>query len=394
VRAEPVRTQFARPPTDDPGEPRLVESIRDEISRAGPITFARFMQLALYEPGLGYYATSADRPSRAGDFLTAPELHPVFGHALARQLDQMWLLMDRPATFVVREYGAGSGALFVAILDGLTRIESGLAAAIRYQPIDLPEQHERIAGRLAEAGRAELLDGPGTARLVGCVVANEFLDALPVHRVIQQPEGLRELIVDWRDGRFVEVTGEPTNPRIEAWFSGRGIRLEVGRRAEVNLDMLDWLAGVGRDLVRGYVLVIDYGAPATELYGPERATGSLRAFRGQHVSSDVLGGVGHQDLTAHVDLDALEQGARDAGLEVLGRTRQAEFLLGSGLESAYADARATADADWEPALTLRAAVRRLLDPRALGGYAVVVLGHDVARQPPLRGLASRRAARA
>jgi SAM-dependent MidA family methyltransferase len=107
------------PPADDAGEPALVELIRAEIERDGPITFARFMERALYEPGLGYYAVSATRPTRAGDFLTAPELHPIFGLTVARQIDEMWRLMGRPRPFVVREYGAGTGALYLAIVDGL-----------------------------------------------------------------------------------------------------------------------------------------------------------------------------------------------------------------------------------------------------------------------------------
>jgi len=275
---------------------------------------------------------------------------------------------------VLREYGAGTGALHVAIVDGLTRIGSGLVAQLDYQPV------ENVA-RQAVADRPA---GP----FVGCVLANEFLDALPVHRVVARANGgLAELLVGWQDGHFVEIEGELSDRRLVAWFSERGIHLDTGRRADVNLGMLEWLAEVARDLERGYVLMLDYGAPANVLYGPERITSTLRAFRGQHVSSDILGSVGHQDLTAHVDLDALADGARNAGLDVLGQVRQAEFLLGCGLDEAYVAARAEADNDWDSALNLRAAVRRLLDPQALGGYAAVVLGNGVEREPPLRGLA-------
>ena len=374
MRAEPVRSELAPPPSDDPGEPRLIELIRAEIEASGPITFARFMERALYEPGLGYYATSTDRPTRAGDFLTAPELHPIFGHALARQLDEMWFRLGRPERFVLREYGAGTGTLHVAIVDGLMRIGSGLVAQLDYQPV------ENVA-------RQAVADRP-TGPFVGCVLANEFLDALPVHRVVARANGgLAELLVGWQDGHFVEIEGELSDRRLVAWFSERGIHLDTGRRADVNLGMLEWLAEVARDLERGYVLMLDYGAPANVLYGPERITSTLRAFRGQHVSSDILGSVGHQDLTAHVDLDAVADGARNAGLDVLGQVRQAEFLLGCGLDEAYVAARAEADNDWDSALNLRAAVRRLLDPQALGGYAAVVLGNGVEREPPLRGLA-------
>jgi SAM-dependent MidA family methyltransferase len=377
MRAEPVRSAITAPPEDDPGEPRLIELIRDEIEASGPITFARFMEHALYEPGLGYYVTRADRTTRSGDFLTAPELHPIFGHVLARQLDEMWHRLEEPKRFVLREYGAGTGALYLAIVDGLTRIGSGLVEHLDYQPVE----------NVARQAAADRPAGP----FVGCVVANEFLDALPVHRVVgQEGGGLWELLVGWRDGRFVEAAARPADARLTEWFARRAAALPTGRIAEVNLAMLDWLAKIGRDLERGYALILDYGASAAELYGtdhPERATGTLRAFRGHHVSSDILGAVGHQDLTAHVDLDALADGTRDCGLDVLGRVRQAEFLLGCGLDEAYVAARAEADNDWDSALSLRAAVRRLLDPQALGGYAAVVLGKGVEREPPLRGLA-------
>jgi SAM-dependent MidA family methyltransferase len=363
VRAEPIRSTIAQPPADDAGDPRLVALIRAEIERDGPITFARFMERALYEPGLGYYATSDQRPTRAGDFLTAPELHPIFGQTVARRVDQMWREMGRPRPFVVREYGAGTGSLYLAIVDGLVRMGSGLDQAIEYQPI---ETVGRQVGQKKPAGR-----------FIGAVIANEFVDALPVHRLVSRAGQLREVRVGWSDGRFAEVESELSDPRPKSWFDKRQITLAEGQRAELNLAMLDWLEQVGRDLERGYILVFDYGAPASELYGPERHGGTLRAFRGQHVSSDPFGGVGHQDLTAHVDLDALEDGARDVGLDVLGRTRQAAFLIGSGLEQVYAELRETADQDWEAATALRSAVTRLLDPRGMGGFWVETLGRDV-----------------
>ncbi|HWH23595.1 MAG TPA: SAM-dependent methyltransferase [Candidatus Limnocylindria bacterium] len=347
------------PPGDDAGEPALIERLRAEIEAGGPITFARFMQRALYEPGLGYYATSRERTTRAGDFLTAPELHPIFAEAIAVQLAEMRERLGAAADFTVREYGAGRGTL-----------AEPLPADWRHQPI-------------------EFNDRPDPTPIVGCVLANEFLDALPVHRVVQRPGGLRELYVGWRDGSFVEVEAELSDRALEAWFTDRAVELEDGQRAEVNLAILEWLASLPAQLERGYVLLIDYGAPAAELYGPHRRTGTLRAFRAHHVSSNVLGGVGRQDLTAHVDLDALERGAQTAGLTLVGRTTQTEFLVGCGLEELMAAWRARIGEDWQGQLALRSAALRLLDPRQMGGFAVVVLGREVNVEPPLRGLAYR-----
>lgn len=359
MRAEPFRSIVVTPPADDPGEPRLIELIRAEIDASGPITFARFMERALYEPGLGYYATSAERMTRAGDFVTAPELHPIFGQTVARQIDEMRQRLGSPADFTVREYGAGRRTLGKA-----------LPAGMPYEPVEFDSARPRTS-------------------FPGVVLANEFLDALPVHRVVGRSAGLRELRVGWSDGRFVEVEADLSDDRLATWFESRHIRVADGNVADVNLQMLDWVGQVGHDLERGYALILDYGKPAELLYGPERPTSTLRAFRGQHVSSNVLGGVGRQDLTADVDLDALQAGAVAAGFDVLGQVTQAEFLLNAGLDEVYAAARAEADNDWDRALTLRAAVRWLLDSSGLGAYAVVILGKGVDAEPPLSGLVKR-----
>ncbi|MEP7361390.1 MAG: SAM-dependent methyltransferase [Chloroflexota bacterium] len=351
MRAEPLRTELAAPPADDAGEPHLVELISAEIDQSGPITFARFMERALYEPGLGYYATSRERTTRSGDFLTAPELHPIFGQVVACQIGEMCERLGNPARFTVREYGAGRRTLGQA-----------LTADTAYEPV-------------------EFASAKPVTPLTGVVLANEFLDALPIHRLVYEGGAEpSELLVGWRDGQFVEEVGEISDDRLIAWLERHRIGLHAGDIVEVNLQMADWLKQIGRDLERGFVLILDYGSGDRD---------TVRAFRGQHVSSAVLGGVGHQDLTADVDFDALEDEARDAGFEVLGRVRQAEFLLNAGLDEVYAAARETADQDWDSALNLRAAVRRLLDSSGLGGFVVVILGKNVEREPPLSGLVKR-----
>lgn len=385
-----MRVEWRRedaPPPDGAGEPALVEALAAEIAATGPITFARFMERALYEPGLGYYARSTDRTTAQGDFVTAPELHPVFGWTLARVIHEMWDSLGRPREFTLREYGAGSGALFLSIVEGLERTASPLATQVRYEPVDLAGQRAQIASGVSAAGRESLLHEAADAGFEGVVLANEFLDALPVHRVVQRGPTLRELFVDLVDGLFVEVERSPSTERLASWFSESGVELADGQRTEVNLAMADWTARVARQLVGGYVLVIDYGATAERLYDPQaRPDGTLRAFAGQRVSGDVLSGVGRRDITAHVDFDALERTARTAGLTVLGRKRMAEFLLAAGLDQAYAVARTEADTDWDSAALLRGAIRRLLDPAALGGYFASVMGRDVPTAAPLTAL--------
>ena len=358
------------------------------------------MELALYEPELGYYRTAAERPGWGGDFLTSPDTHPIFGAAVARQLEEVHRRLGSPGRFVVREYGPGSGSLGLAVLQALAgegRLggvagSPDLARAIRYAPIEInPHRTRELIERLSAAGFAGSLelglapDAPET----GAVVANEFLDALPAHRLVGRSGGIRELFVGWDDDRFVELEGEPSSPALADRLDAEGVRLEEGVRGEVCLAIDDWVRETSAGLERGVVLVIDYGFPAADLYAPERAGGTLRAYAGHRVHDDWTVAVGRQDLTAHVDFTSLERAAVASGLVPLGRTSQAEFLVGSGLdellEAVRSDPGTTID-DW---LAIRSAVRRLLDPRALGGFRVALLGRGIEPEPPLRGLAYR-----
>lgn len=371
----------------------LVDAIRREIEAAGGrITFARFMELALYHPQRGYYTTSADRPTRSGDFLTAPEVHPVFGRLVARQLTEMWDRLDGPPVFVLAEHGAGRGVLGESILRGLQQDDSRLLAAIRYRPVDLPGRTEMARERIRAAGFEGALEDPGVsdeAPFRGCILANELLDAFPVHRVGRLDGELVEWYVTWADEAFAEQPGEPSTPALAARLSRDAVELREGQRAEVSLSIGQWLAAATTSLEHGYVLLADYGFPARELYGARRPRGTLRAFRRHHASADPFRAVGQQDLTAHVDVTALEHAAADADLHPLGDTTQAEFLIGLGLGELLQQAQGDRDATFERLLAMRTAAARFIDPGALGGFAVVVFGRGVPDDPPLRGLAFR-----
>jgi SAM-dependent MidA family methyltransferase len=358
-------------------EPRLVEAIRDEILARGPMTFARFMERALTEPGLGYYATSDMRPTRAGDFLTAPELHPLFGRCVGRQLSEVWERSGAPAAFTVREYGSGRGTLERSVRDGLRADGSGLDRALRWDPIDLP-------------GRAH--GGPRAASsepVVGCILANEFLDALPVHRLEVTADGLRERYVVWHDGWFGEVLGPPSSPELERMLAAEGVAPTDGQLVDVSPGWSRWAAEAARSLSRGTMIVIDYGHPAADLYGPRRRGGTLVTYRDHRASDDPFAAVGRADITAHVDLTAVERAVTAAGLEPLGTTSQAEFLVGLGLGEMLATMGNEPRTDLQDYLLARSSVARLLDPRHLGAHRVLVFGRGLAADPALRGLAFR-----
>jgi len=370
-------------------EPRLVEAIRDEILAAPDrrITFARFMERALTEPGLGYYAATATRPTRDGDFLTAPELHPFFGRCVGRQLHEIWERLDRPARFTIREWGAGRGTLAGSVAEGLAADGSAFAGSLDWQPTDLPGRHPE----------------PATGDFTGAVIANEYLDALPVHRVEQRGGRLLERYVTWSgagyraagaatvrhsDGWFAEVADEPSTTALEAELAVSGVRLAEGQLAEIRPGLARWVSSAVNELAAGLLLVIDYGHQASVLYGPRRMAGTLITYRGHVAGDDPFSAVGRQDITTHVDISAVERGARTAGLTDLGRTSQAEFLINLGLGELLSRMGLDPETDGGAYLLARASVVRLIDPRALGGFKVMAFGRGVDRVPVLRGMAT------
>jgi SAM-dependent MidA family methyltransferase len=367
--------------------PDLVDELRRRIEHEGRITFAGFMRAALYHPTFGYYVNEFARPGRGGDFLTAPEAHPIFGYTLARQVAQMAELLGRPRPFTLREYGAGAGALAWALLEGLQAERPDLLACLRYEPVEINlTRLGELRRTLIDEGFEAQLSEPGDAPLTGCILANEFLDASPVHRVEMQHGVLLERYVVWRDGWFAEESGPPSTPALAQYLADGGIELAEGQIAEINLELADWIGTIAAQLARGYVLLIDYGYRAEKLFGPDFREGTLRAYLQHTVSDDPFRAVGNQDLTAHVDFSALERAARAHGLCVLGLTTQADFLSGAGIGELLVAAQQWAGMTFDEYVALRSAVIRMIEPGAMGRFRVLILGRDVPAEEPLIGL--------
>lgn len=344
------------------------------------------MELALTDPDGGYYTSARARPTRAGDYLTAPELHPIFGHCLAHQIIEVWDRLGRPTPFTLREYGAGAGTLAEAVIEEIRRSAPILLDGLRYEPIEVNRHRlAELRARFEANGLGEKLLEAGGAITHGVVLANEYLDALPIHRIIRRGAVLRERYVGWSRDRFVELEGPLSHPDLAAAVA----RLGVAARdvvVEIRPGVARWLADVRADLQAGAVLVVDYGASTEDLFGPHHPEGTLVAYQRHRVSGRPIDDPGEQDLTAHVDFGDLERWARELGFQILGTTSQAAFLIGCGLEDLLRREQLRPTATLQDLLTLRSAVRRLLDPRVLGGFRVAVLGLGIAADPPLRGL--------
>ena len=360
---------------------RAEEIIRRRIRDRGRITFAEFMELALYGPG-GYY-TSRTPIGRKGDYYTSPLVHPLFGALLALQLEQLWRLLDAPSRFVVVEPGAGDGRLALDVLAYARRLDAAFACALEYVAIDRPGGP--AAGFLGGPGSGvSWLRGECTPLrdLTGCVLSNELVDSLPVHRVAMTGGRLRELYVTLADGSLAEEAGEPSTPEIAELLGSQGVRLEEGWQAEVGLGARRWMEGVAASLRRGYVLTIDYGDPAEGLYTEARKAGTVMSYYQHTPQADVLARVGLQDMTAHVNFTMLVQAGRKRGLEPVALMDQRSFLrnLGAGLFIDRLRREPLPQAETQANLM---AMRDLVKPGGLGAFRVLLQAKDA----PVAGLA-------
>ncbi len=375
-------------PTD--GNPDLIAIIRAAIADAGGrVPFARYMELALTHPVHGYYASGRGAPGREGaDFLTAPETSPYFGRCLAIQVAECWHLLGQPANFTLWEHGAGTGTLARTLLETLREIEPAAYAATTYWLDDIaPLSLEHARSALTDHA-SHVACGAPPMGIVGMALANEFVDALPIHRVRAAHGTLGEAFVVWDEDRvaFAEIWAAPSTMQLAETLTAEAITLEEGQVTEICLALTSWIANIATRLDKGYVLIIDYGDVAPALYRPGRfPEGSLMCYERHTANRMPFAHVGEQDMTAHVDFTALERAAHAAGLTTLGLTTQASLLASLGLgEMLYAATQQATDA--VRYIAERNAVVRLIEPSAMGRNRVLLVGKDVPAEPRPRGL--------
>jgi SAM-dependent MidA family methyltransferase len=369
----------------------LVEHIRAAIKKAGGwIDFAQFMQLALYAPGLGYYSAGARKFGAAGDFITAPEVAPVFSRCLAVQCVEVLQNLGTSDARIL-ELGAGSGVMAAELLAELER-QGALPA--EYLILDLSaDLRERQQATIAQAvphllERVHWLDGLPDEPFAGLIIANEVLDALSVQRFAIRQGEVNALGVSDEFGQFVlaEVRGgERLVAAVRQIERDAGVTLPDGYESEVCLGLSQWLAGVGVNLTRGVMLLVDYGLPRREFYSLERTRGTLLCHFRHRFHDDALARVGLQDITAWVDFTAVAEAATAAGFEVAGYTTQAHFLIGAGLGDFVANVQGL---DLVQRLNLSRQAMVLTLPGEMGErFKVIALSRDY--DTPLRGFATR-----
>ena len=366
---------------------RVAELLSLRIDEAGGwLPFSRFLDTVLYAPGLGYYSAGSRKFGETGDFVTAPELSPVFARCIAAQIAGTMAELTQP---VITELGAGSGAMAVDIMAALDGLGS---APVEYRILELSgdlkaRQQAMVAERLPELmPRFRWLDRIAEEPREGVILGNEVLDALPFDRFRSGENGLVETgVINTRVGFSLDdrPAREPIVHQLGDMLRKAGLELAPGFAGELRADLDSWLMAVTENLARGLVLFVDYGLPRRELYHPDRSGQNLSCFYRHRVHGDVLFMPGLQDITAWVDFTHVAEAAEAAGLEVAGYTTQAGFLLAAGLSGQH---HLSGTGQTREGVSTAAALGTLLLPGEMGErFKLMALTRNVEPPPAFAG---------
>jgi len=306
----------------------ITEIIIQKIQKEGPVSFCEFMELALYHPQEGYYTSGRDKIGEKGDFYTSPYLGPLFGKMIAKQLEEMWCLLDKKP-FTLVEYGAGTGCLGRDILEQL-RENKEMYDQLHYCIIEKSPDMRQREKKILQGNVSWYNSLSEIPSINGCVLSNEVVDNFSVHQVVMEDE-LMEVFVDYQDG-FIELL-QPASAALKNYITQLQITLSKGSRTEINLEAIDWIKNIGTALHKGFVLTIDYGYGSASLYNEQRSAGTLICYHKHEINYCPYINIGEQDITSHVNFSALRYWGLKYGLDYGGYTSQAYFLMGLGLSS-------------------------------------------------------------
>lgn len=321
-----------------------------------------------------YYSSPEKRIGKEGDFYTNPLVHPAFGWALARQIAQMWGILEQPAPFTILEFGGGNDKLAGDILDYLERHYLLCYKAATYLISDYP--HNISCSKNQYKLIPPFNPNFPNFKFTGVVLAHEFLDALPVHRVIMREEGLREIMVSkLLNGQLEEIEENISTPLIKEFFSLLKLHPLIGCQGEVNLETVNWLKWISQNMEQGFICTIDYGDLAEDLFTKERCHGTIRGISRHQLTNSLYDKPGKQDLTSHVNFSSIIASGKELGVNLTGFTLQSYFLLGLELLSLVKPEDLTT-------------VKRLILP-GMGGAYKILIQHKNCSPSKLSGLSMR-----
>lgn len=370
----------------------LVQFIRETIRARGPISFAWFMQQALYHPARGYYSAGRCAIGRRGDYYTNVSVGPLFGQLLAAQFAEIWERLGKIDNFVLVEQGAHHGEFARDVLESARQRWPDFLAALRYRiiepfPVLQLRQLQALAGFENKIQWRDSIDA--LEPFTGVHFSNELLDAMPVHLIVSQCESgpsapakcaWLEKFVTLNAKMFAFVDQPIADQKLREHLHKSPAQL-VGYQTEINLAALDWVDNLSRKLDRGYVLTIDYGYPRDEFFAPHRSAGSLQVRAQHRLLGSPFEQIGNADITSHVEWTSIAECAEVCGFEVEGFTDQHHFITGIISELAHDIPRENADAKTKRAL------QTLLHPEMLGrNFQILALGKNVDAVAPLAGL--------
>jgi SAM-dependent MidA family methyltransferase len=356
---------------------RLIARIRSR----GPITYADYMEAALFDPDDGYYTTRASIGFDDGDYFTSADLGPAFGRALARIVVDAWTALGRPPAWDLVEAGAGRGSVMRDLLAALERERPDSARGARPAIVEVsPRLRQQQAVTLAGRDMRWAPEARGVAPIHGFAFANEVLDAFPVHVLVRTEAGVQEVYIEEREGQLAETLRQPSKTDLRWRIPDT---LPVGGRWEVSIAAEGWVAQVAAAIASGYLLLIDYADDESGLLA-RMGEGTVRGFRGHRLLTDTLREPGSLDITATVNLTAIRRAAEGAGLALVASGTQRDVLLALGIRESAA--RPTSPIDQLRAASRRSAIDVLLDANGLGSYRVLLFAKD-APLTGFRGLA-------
>jgi len=361
--------------------------LAERIRSHGPITFAEYMEACLYHPVHGYYTKAEQEPRR--DYFTSVDASPLFGRLLARQFQEMWCAIGRPDAFWLVEAGAGTGQLAKQVLDFAAEAWPDFYEALRFLAVERSSARRTVQSKSmgAHIARAKFASQEELRDEIpcGCIFSNELIDAMPVHRVMREGNELREMYVGLGKNGLCDEMGRLSSNALGEYFSEQQIALVDEQQAEVNLVASRWIEEAGRTLKRGFILTIDYGHEAKELYDERHMKGTLLAYERHRAGEDWFRAPGRQDLTAHVNFSALDLYGRRSGLVRAGFTSQSNFLLALARHGNFVDLQSDEMNEAEQTQR-RLLFKTLINPEGMGETFQVLVQHKGIETVNLAGL--------